>query len=173
MATNRPTVPTATDDQIAWLIETYGETLYRVAIAIVGDRRTAEDVVQEVLVKAWTSMPTWENDVPIRWARTVTRNTALNVIRADRRVASTSLDEAEVLLPVAPSAEDVFERNEKVTEMWATLNRLDEDARLLLVLHEVDGLTYDEIAATTGLTIAAVKSKLYRARLALRGEVTR
>jgi RNA polymerase sigma-70 factor (ECF subfamily) len=173
MATNRPTLPRAADEQITWLIDTYGATLYRVAVAILGDPRAAEDVVQEVLIKAWTSMPAWEGDVPIRWARTVTRNTALNALRATRNLATTPLDDDGAELPSSPAAEDVYERNEAVREMWAALERLDEDSRLLLVLHEVDGLTYEEIAATTDLTVSAVRSKLYRARLSLRGEVTR
>ena len=173
MADTRPATTTATDAQIAWLIETYGETLYRVAISVVRNREVAEDIVQEVLVKAWTSMPSWDGDVPIRWARTVTKNAALSALRYAKARPATSLDTDDPMLPSTPAVDDEIVRSESTAAMWAALGRLDEESRLLLVLHEVDNLTYDEIAATTELTVSAVKSKIYRARLALRSEVDR
>ena len=168
MAGTRPPPTTATDDQIAWLIDTYGEMLYRVAVAVVRDRHIAEDVVQEVLVKSWTSMPSWDGDVPIRWARTVTKNTALSALRHSSSRPVCELDDRNASIPTVAAADDIYVRSERVSEMWAKLGRLDDESRLLLVLHEVDELSYDEIAETTDLTMSAVKSKIYRARLALR-----
>ena len=162
----------ATDEQIGWLIDTYGETLYRVAFAVVGNRGIAEDVVQEVLVKAWTSMPSWDGDVPIKWARTVTKNTAISAIRSAKSRPFEELD-AEHGDLVDAGLDDDYIRSEEVGEMWAALARLDEESRLLLVLHEVEGLSYDEIVESTDSTLAAVKSKLYRARLTLRKEIQR
>ena len=173
MADTKPAAPPATDAQIEWLIETYGETLYRVAIAVVRNREIAEDIVQEVLVRAWTSMPSWDGDVPIRWARTVTKNAALSALRYSKSRPSTSLEADDPLLPATPGVDDEFARTEGTNAMWSALGRLDEESRLLLVLHEVDKLSYDEIAATTELTTSAVKSKIYRARLALRSEADR
>lgn len=63
-------------------------------------------------------------------------------------------------------------RAETAETMWAALGRLGPDERSMLVMHEVDGAPYDEIAAVMGLTVSAVKSKLYRARVALRSEVS-
>ena len=163
---------TATDQQIAWLVETYGDLLYRVAVSIVRSRQLAEEVVQEVLVKAWTSMPSWEDDVPVRWARTVTKNAALSVIRSAEVRHTVALTPAVELRAEAPGGvEDEIVRQESTAAMWDALGSLDEDARLLLVLHEVDDLSYEEIAVTTGSTVSAVKSKIYRARIALHREM--
>ncbi|WP_162142105.1 RNA polymerase sigma factor [Ilumatobacter coccineus] len=157
----------ANDTQISWLVENYGGLLYRVAFAVVGNRQLAEDVVQEVLVKAWTSMPSWDGDEPIRWARVVTRNTAISTVRSVAGRPFEPLDPDDGSL-VSGAADADFERSEEVAEMWAALGRLDDDSRLLLVLHEVDGLSYEQIVEATDLTMSAVKSKLYRARLTLR-----
>ena len=162
----------ATEEQIGWLIDNYGTTLYRVAFAIVGNRQLAEDVVQEVLVKAWTSMPSWDGDVPIKWARVVTKNAAITSIRSasSRPFAALDPEHGDLL---ESGVEEEYARDTEVSEMWSALARLDEESRLLLVLHEVDGLSYDEIIESTGLTMSAVKSKLYRARLTLRKEIDR
>ncbi len=160
----------ATEQQISWLVDTYGDLLYRVAFAVVGNRQLAEDVVQEVLVKAWTSMPSWDGDVPIKWARVVTKNAAISTMRSVASRPFEELDPDDGAFATDGIADD-FERSEEVAEMWAALGRLDDESRLLLVLHEVDGLAYDEIAEATDLTISAVKSKLYRARLTLRKEM--
>lgn len=165
-----PPDATATDTQIGWLVDEYGELLYRVAFAIVHDRQLAEDVVQEVLVKAWTSMPSWDDDVPVRWARTVTRNTALSVMRY-RSVRPT--DEYDDVDPRALSwsgVDDHVVRDDDLRSMWSALGRLDETSRLMLVLHELDELSYEEIAEQTSTTVSSVKSKLFRARRVLRKE---
>lgn len=162
---------TAADEQICWLVDTFGATLYRVAFAVVQDSQLAEDVVQEVLVKAWTSMPSWEGDVPIRWARTVTRNSALNVVRTRMQRQITEFDEHDSSAPTVQDPADIVERSNETLQMWNALGRLEPESRLLLVLHEIDGLSYDEVAAWCDMTASAVKSKLYRARRVLRSEL--
>ena len=165
-----PPDATASDIQISWLVDEYGELLYRVAHAIVHDRQLAEDVVQEVLVKAWTSMPSWEGDVPIRWARTVTRNTALSVVRHRSVRPASRYDDVEPgLLSHAGVDEDVV-RDDELRAMWSALGRLDESSRLMLVMHELDDLSYDEISRLTETSVSSVKSKLFRARQTLRKE---
>lgn len=163
----------ATAEQVEWLVARFGATLFRIAFAIVRDRQAAEDVVQEVLVKAWTSMPSWDGDVPIRWTRTVTRNTALSHVRAGRARPSDPTDHLDLVVSSARGPDEAVVDAETAQSMWAALGRLGAEERSMLVLHEVDGVSYEELAATFGLTVSAVKSKLYRARIALRSEVVR
>ena len=159
----------ATTAQIEWLVAEFGPTLYRVAVAIVRDRQSAEDIVQEVLVKAWSSMPSWEGDVPIRWARTVTRNAALSHLRCGSPDRRRQPNISTSIAPLTGGADESVLRAEAADTMWAALARLGEDERAMLVMHEVDGLPYDEIAATLDVTVSAVKSKLYRAHGRVRG----
>ena len=168
-----PSRSAATTEQVEWLVATFGATLFRIAFAIVRDREAAEDVVQEVLVKAWASMPSWDGDVPIRWTRTVTRNAALSHLRAERARPSDSTDQLASFVSSARGPEDVVVEADTAKSMWAMLGRLGADERSMLVMHEVDGVSYEEIAATFDTTVSAVKSKIYRARVALRSEVVR
>lgn len=163
----------ATTDQIEWLVAEFGATLFRVAVAIVRDRQAAEDVVQEMLVKAWTSMPSWDDDVPIRWARTVTRNTAISHLRSSRARPATPTERLDLVASSTDGVDVEVVRGETADRMWAALGRLGEDERAMLVMHALDGLSYDEIGATLDLTVSSVKSRLYRARVSLRSEVER
>jgi RNA polymerase sigma-70 factor (ECF subfamily) len=148
---------------VEWLVEIYGALAYRVAYAIVGDSALAEDVVQECLVKAWTSMPSWEGDVPVRWLRRVVRNTSVSVLRGRSKLVF--MDE----VADRPDAEpDVVHRRVEgqamVATMAAALRGLDDTSRALLVLRETDEMGYDEMAEVMDMTPSAVKAKLYRAR---------
>jgi RNA polymerase sigma-70 factor (ECF subfamily) len=172
-STAAPAGGVGTSEQVEWLIERFGATLFRVAFSILRDRELAEDVVQEVLLKAWTAMPSWEGDVPVRWARTVTRNTALSHLRAARARPASPTDRLDLVSPAVPGTDEEMIRAERAGEMWAALGRLDPEQRSMLVMHEIDGVSYEEIAMTLGLTVSAVKSRLYRARVALRTEVAR
>jgi len=156
----------ASEDQIRWLVDTYGDVVYRVAYSIVGDASLAEDVVQECLVKAWTSMPSWEDDVPVRWIRRVARNIAVSNLRKSKRllfvedVGDRAGDGADV--------HRLVEGRARVRSLAVALAQLDERSRMLLVLRESDDLSYEEIAETMDMTTSAVKAKLYRARHFLR-----
>lgn len=168
-----PAQPASSSEQVEWLVDTFGVTLFRVAFAIVRDRGTAEDVVQEVLVKAWSSMPSWESDTPIRWARTVTRNTALSYLRSAAARPATPTERLDSLVTPTAGADEIVMRSAETDHMWEVFGRLGAEDRALLVMHEIDEVNYEEIADTLGLTVSAVKSKLYRARNSLRSEVKR
>jgi RNA polymerase sigma-70 factor (ECF subfamily) len=156
----------ASEDQIRWLVDTYGNVVYRVAYAIVGDASLAEDVVQECLVKAWTSMPSWEGDVPVRWIRRVARNIAVSNLRKSKRLLF--VDDVGDRAGDGADIHRVVEGRERVRSLAIALAQLDERSRTLLILRESDQLSYEEIAETMDMTTSAVKAKLYRARHFLR-----
>lgn len=156
----------ASDDQLRALVDTYGALLYKVAFAITHDRLLAEDVVQDALFQAWTSMPSWEDDVPIRWLRRVTRNRAISVMRKESR--SFANDEWGHRPDAAPDTQRVVESRELMVAVDEALSHLDEKSRTMIVLRETEDLSYEEIGAIVDLTPSAVKTKLYRARHALK-----
>ncbi len=159
----------ASDDQIRQLADDLGPLLYRVAYAVTHDNGLAEDVVQDALFQAWTSMPSWDDDVPVRWLRRVTRNRAISVMRKENR--SSARSEWGGLASDAPEVERVVEGRERVAAVREALARLDEPSRLLIVLRESENLSYAEIAEVADLTPSAVKAKLYRSRHALKKEL--
>jgi len=157
---------TATDDQVRWIVSEYGTMIYRVAVAIVRDPALAEDVVQDTIVKAWLSMPSWEGEVAARWLRRVARNGAISVWRQRSRTADDSTLERRASRDA--DVERVVESRLLTEAVWGALEQLDADARTLIVMREAEELSYEEIAHLLGSSVASVKAKLYRARQALR-----
>ena len=159
----------ATEQQIRELVEQFGPLLYGVAYAVTHDRGLAEDVVQDALFRAWTSMPSWEDDVPVRWLRRVTRNRAISVMRKEGRSLTT--DHWADLASAAPATDRLVEGRERMVAVRDALAQLDEPSRTMIVLRETEELSYDELAEIVGLTPSAVRAKLYRARHALRQQL--
>ncbi|MBA3267962.1 MAG: sigma-70 family RNA polymerase sigma factor [Acidimicrobiia bacterium] len=150
-------------------MDQYGALIYRVAVSVVQDPGLAEDVVQEVLVKAWTSMPSWQGDVPVRWLRRVARNEAISVVRRRRRLGGPAGLESRA--SGEPDVERLVEGRGEVRALREALGELDDVARTLLVLRETEGLSYEDLADVVGLTPSAVRARLYRARQALKGRL--
>ena len=148
------------------LIRRYGDVIYRLAAAIVHDHSLAEDVVQDVIVKAWTGLPRGDSSQAIRWLRVVARNAAIDVVR--RRRFDEVTDRPPEPGTSSPSPDRIVEGRQHLEAMWIALGELDVEARTMLAMREAEQLSYDEIAAALGLTASAVKAKLFRARHLLR-----
>lgn len=140
--------------------------VWRVAHSVLRDRALADDATQEVLVKAWTSMPSWEGDVPARWLRRVARNTAISILRSRARLQLTESFERRSADDAEP--EQLVEGNELAEAMFAALGQLDEESRTMIVVQHNDDATYEDLADLFDLTPSAVKAKLYRARHAMK-----
>ncbi|MGH9245722.1 MAG: RNA polymerase sigma factor [Acidimicrobiales bacterium] len=159
----------ASDEQLRWIVNEYGRMIYRVALAIVHDRALAEDVVQDTIVKAWISMPSWEAPGAARWLRTVARNGAISVWR--QRARSVDDPAPEGRASSGADVERVVEGRALTEAVWAALEQLDPDSRILIVMRETEESSYEEMAHLVGLSVPAVKAKLYRARQALRARL--
>lgn len=155
----------STADGLAELVHEHGPLVYRIAVAIVHDHALAEDVVQDVMVKAWTSLPADSQERPMPWLRTVTRNAAIDELRRRRFDDVTDA-------PPEPSPNDEFDitidSRRRLSQVWRALSTLDTDARMMIILRETEDLSYAEIADALGISESNVRSKLFRARHALR-----
>jgi RNA polymerase sigma-70 factor (ECF subfamily) len=148
-------------------LDQHAAVVYRLALSIVRDPALADDVVQETLIKAWRAAPLDEQGlVPRAWMTKVARNTAISMLRTRREdpYAGDRLPERASSLTVARAVEG----RAALGELRHALDHLDEDARTLIVLREIDGLSYEEIAAAMDLPLPTVKTRLFRARQSLK-----
>jgi RNA polymerase sigma-70 factor, ECF subfamily len=145
------------------IIRDHSAAMFRVAVSIVHDHALAEDVVQESVVKAWQALDTFRGDASIRtWLLRITHNTAISALRKRRDdvTAPSELPERPGHISVEESALLQADRD----EIWDALSRLDPVGRAIVVLREVDRMSYEEIAEVLDLPTATVRTRLFRAR---------
>jgi RNA polymerase sigma-70 factor (ECF subfamily) len=153
------------------------DALYRTSLRMTGDSSSAEDLVQEAMLKAYRAFDRFERGSNFKaWIFTILANCAVNEHRRGRRAAAVvdfaaaepaAYEETPVL-----KAEDVERLGDRLgDEAKRALSRMPEEFRLPFLLSTFEDLTYREIAAATGVPIGTVMSRLFRARQALRAEL--
>jgi RNA polymerase sigma-70 factor (ECF subfamily) len=157
----------AAPDMLRAAIDQHAAVVYRLALSIVRDPSLADDVVQETLIKAWRSAPLDpDGSVPRAWMTKVARNTAISMLRTRREDPTESARLPERVSRLTPAR--AVEGRAALGELRHALDRLDPDARTLIVLREIDGLSYEDIAAAMDLPLPTVKTRLFRARQQLK-----
>lgn len=158
------------EESLRLLVEAHGRSMLRLARSIVaGDQDLAEDIVQESLIKVWRGLDTYRGEAPIEhWIMRITHNTAVSVLRARREEA---WDPGELPEQAVVSAERVALGRENLRALQVAVGELDELSRAILALRELEGMSYEEIAATLEVSVAVVKIRLFRARAQLREEL--
>jgi RNA polymerase sigma-70 factor (ECF subfamily) len=169
------------------LVELYGDRVYRLMLRMLGRKEEAEDMAQEVFVQVFKSVHQFRGDAKLgTWVYRVAVNLCKNRGKYLSRRHAGSEDELDALAERAPLAEakgvtlaDVSEPDQMVQgyQVEAIVRRcileLDADFREVLVLRDVEDLSYDEIGEITGLAEGTVKSRLHRARSTLKEKVER
>ncbi|MDH3753770.1 MAG: RNA polymerase sigma factor [Acidimicrobiia bacterium] len=165
-AGGRPSGPFAVDlaaVDVDHLIAEHADAVYRVAFSITRDRHLAQDVTQDALMKAWQKLPTFRGESPLRnWILRITHNTAISALRR-RREEVRDPD----MLPehaTADSVEAAVRDSMALDDFTEALDGLDDLSRSIVVLREIEGLTYDEISEVLGVPLPTVKTRLLRAR---------
>jgi RNA polymerase sigma-70 factor (ECF subfamily) len=145
---------------LAALYEQFGRAAYNLALRMLGDYSQAEDVVQDVFVRLCSALGGYRADAPFgAWFRRLVVNAAIDTLRR-RRV----LDSDEPLESLSLPAETA----ERQVLAWQLLERLSPRARMVLVLHELEGMTHTDLAAQFGQSESYSKSLLARALKRLR-----
>ena len=147
------------------LYRKYAPDVYRFALYLSNERGEAEDITSETFVRAWTSPEPIEMATVKGYLFTIARNLFLQGLRKKSRHAPLDDD----LRDRQASPYTRAEQNEKLDSVLAELQRLPEASRIALLMHAMDGMPYEEIARVLDISLAAVKVKIYRARLALAG----
>jgi len=154
--------------------------LYRHAARIVGPGADAEDVVQDALLSAWKSIRSFEGTSFRAWLFRIVTNRALDRVRAKKRRSELPLEPSEgeevtwaEPADPAPELADVASTREALVVVEQALREVPEEQRAALLLRDVEGFAYEEIAIITNAEIGTVKSRIYRARVAVRNTLVR
>ncbi len=170
---NRDVAPSAPDD-FEHAVMPHIPAAYNVARWLVSDATLAEDVVQDSVVRALRYFASYKGGDSRAWLLRIVRNVAYTALAARRRAPTTSLDHAgpaqdeEPQIPdPADNPEQSLLRGKSFAKLDQALAALPPDLRECLVLHELEDLSYKDIAEITGVPIGTVMSQLWRARQAL------
>ena len=152
-------------EELHKLVVEHGDAVYRLALSIVRDNALAEDIAQETLVKAWLALPSLRSDTSLRsWVLRIAHNTAISTLRTRRAVVVDPHDMPEQVAIREPSVENRVQSGEVVNEFVAALETLDDLSRSIVVLRELEGLSYEEIAEVLDVPLPTVKTRLLRSR---------
>lgn len=163
------------DEQaFAALVERYARPVLNFVWRSLGNRAEAEDVAQEVFVKAWRHLPSFKPSGAAfsTWLFQIARNTAIDRLRSLRRRPAESLDEqAAHPASAQPGPADMAQQTELGAAIARAVGLLAEDQRTAFVLSEYHGMSMREIAAVMTCSEKSVENRLYRARQFLRQEL--
>ena len=159
------------------LVRRHESKVYSLSLRMLGDSAEAEDVSQEVFVAVHRHLPRFRGDCKLStWIYRVTRNQCLNRIKylehratdgepdTDRTDAALAAASGEHLAMPAPRPDKALLGAEERAAVQTAMQKLSAEHRMLVVLRDIEGLDYDEIARVLELPIGTVKSRLHRAR---------
>ena len=163
------------------LVSIHQRMVYSLALHLLGDRDEALDLSQEVFLRVFRTLASFRGQSALRtWIYRIVINQARNRQRWWRRrhkADQVSLDQhvaahGDLREPGDNTAPDrAYARKELAVRLWSALDHLPFDQRTVIVLREIDGLSYEEIAYSLGVAVGTVKSRLTRARQTLRDEL--
>jgi RNA polymerase sigma-70 factor (ECF subfamily) len=147
----------------ALILRAYETPIYNYVLRMVNDRSLAEDLTQEVFVRVFQGLPRFSLRCKFTtWLFQVAKNRVLDELRARERRPQTS-----VTLEDAPALEVLdqpVERLETIDALWRAVNDLNPDLKMALLLRDVVGMPYNEIADSLEITLATVKWRIFKAR---------
>jgi RNA polymerase sigma-70 factor (ECF subfamily) len=161
-----PTIPSWED-----IARSHGRWLYSVAYRLCGNHDDAQDLVQEVLVRVQRGLVTYRPGSLEGWLSRIATNAFLDDVRRRRRRPADLLPEHDDIDRVAPAAVGADEQlaiDALPQHVQEALLALPDEYRVAVVLCDLVGCSYDEIAETTGVPVGTVRSRIHRGRARLR-----
>ncbi len=163
------------------LVRRYRRHVFFLAYRVLGNREEAEDIVQEVFVKVYNHLKTFEQRAPFStWLHRITINMSLDALTKAKRHSKTTVSITiynqglhmmeNTMLNLYPHSLSNHEPEAYMLQadlresVWHVLGILDQEQSRLLIMRDVDGLSYDEIAKRLDTSLGAVKMRLHRAR---------
>jgi len=161
---------------VTWVPPTWDEVVrhhaprvYRLAYRLAGNPQDAEDLTQETFVRVFKSLASYQPGTFEGWLHRITTNLFLDLVRRRQRIRFDALPEDSERLPGRErSPEQVYVDTHLDPDIQRALDALPPDFRVAVVLCDIEGLSYEEIATTLGIKLGTVRSRIHRGRLQLR-----
>jgi RNA polymerase sigma-70 factor (ECF subfamily) len=151
------------------VVREHSARVYRLAYRLTGNAADAEDLTQDTFVRVFRSLADFTPGTFEGWLHRITTNLFLDMVRRRARIRFDALPEDTERLPgSAPSPEQVYADTPLDPAVQAALDALSPEFRVAVVLCDIEGLTYEEIAATLGIKLGTVRSRIHRGRVQLR-----
>lgn len=150
------------------LVQRHQARVFQFIRRLHGSTNEAGDLTQETFIKAYQALPRWRPEARFHtWLLQIARNTTLDALRQRLRRPEDTLEEHAQLADPGPSPLQHLESGRRLALLEQLLARLPLEQREILLLREVEGLSYTELAAALGINSGTVKSRLARAREAM------
>ena len=170
---------TATSDDLTWqsIVEQHASRVYRLAYHLTGNQHDAEDLTQDVFVRVFNSLSQYTPGTFEGWLHRITTNLFLDKMRRKARIRFDFMADDDGAVATSASfdrversgqPEDAFEMGHMGADIIEALADLPPEYRAAVVLSDIEGLSYEEIAVTLGIKLGTVRSRLSRARARLR-----
>jgi RNA polymerase sigma factor (sigma-70 family) len=152
------------------VVREHADRVYRLAYRLSGNRADAEDLTQETFVRVFRSLAEYTPGTFEGWLHRITTNLFLDMVRRRQRIRFDALpeDAGDRLASNAAGPEQAYAEMHLDPEVQQALDALPADFRAAVVLCDLEGLSYEEIAATLGIKVGTVRSRIHRGRVLLR-----
>ena len=162
------------DEAFSLLIENYEKYVYNVILRIVEEKEEAKNIAQETFIKAYMSIKTFRKDSSFRtWIYRIAVNTAMDYlrkkVRSEVNLVTAAEDELEIKSFQTP--EEVIEQKLTVEMVRREISKLPVDYKIALILRDIEGMNYEEIASILKVNLGTVKSRIWRTRNLLRERI--
>src|SRR6188472_2647285 len=152
------------------IVRLHSARVYRLAYRLTGNPHDAEDLTQETFVRVFRSLADFTPGTFEGWLHRITTNLFLDMVRRKQRIRFDALgdDAAERLPSKEPTPQQLFNDAHFDADVQQALDTLAPEFRAAVVLCDIEGLSYEEIAATLGVKLGTVRSRIHRGRSHLR-----
>jgi RNA polymerase sigma-70 factor, ECF subfamily len=157
------------------IVDRYQTLVFRVCLRILRDSGRAEDATQDTFIKAYSAIDQYHGGSFKSWVIRIATNRCYDMIRAERRRPAASLEAQPVetqpswsVEPAAENPDNYADRSQLSDYLEHALGQLSDDQRTAVVLYDIHGYSYEEIAGITDASLGTVKSRISRGRIRLR-----
>jgi RNA polymerase sigma-70 factor, ECF subfamily len=169
VAADAPWTPPTWDE----VVRTHSARVFRLAYRLTGNRHDAEDLTQDVFVRVFRSLADYQPGTFEGWLHRITTNLFLDGVRRKARIRFDALpDDAERLPGNTPNPANEIDDRLFDPDVQRALDSLPPEFRAAVVLCDIEGLSYEEIAATLDVKLGTVRSRIHRGRAQLRAALS-